>query len=69
MIRHRNRQSSGEPDGRLQVLNKDCSLPPLRTAAKPYSEILDIVHQSLRKKAASLDDDSWMFEPEKDIGF
>ncbi|KAJ5755272.1 hypothetical protein N7533_004815 [Penicillium manginii] len=46
MIRHRNRQSSGEPD-----------------------EILDIVHQSLRKKAASLDDDSWMFEPEKDIVF
>ncbi|KAJ5806109.1 uncharacterized protein N7503_003711 [Penicillium pulvis] len=41
MIRHRNRQSSGEPD-----------------------EILNIVHQSLLKKASSLDDDNWMFEPE-----
>ncbi|KAJ5921534.1 hypothetical protein N7466_009860 [Penicillium verhagenii] len=41
MIRHRNRQSSGEPD-----------------------EILNIVHQSLIKKASSLDDDNWMFEPE-----
>jgi hypothetical protein len=25
-----------------------------------------MVHESLRKKAASLDDDNWMFEPEKD---
>lgn len=24
-----------------------------------------MVHESLRKKAASLDDDNWMFEPEK----
>ncbi|KAJ5352325.1 hypothetical protein N7452_001299 [Penicillium brevicompactum] len=29
-------------------------------------EILDMVHESLRKKVASLDDDNWMFEPEKD---
>ncbi|KAJ5570326.1 uncharacterized protein N7459_009756 [Penicillium hispanicum] len=46
MIRHRNRQTTGEPD-----------------------EILDIVHQSLRKKLASLDDDNWMFEPENDTRF
>ncbi|KAJ5358525.1 uncharacterized protein N7496_010938 [Penicillium cataractarum] len=46
VIRHRNRQSSGEPD-----------------------EILNIVHQSLRKKVASLDDDNWMFEPERDVRF
>lgn len=46
MLRRRNRQSSGEPD-----------------------EILDIVQESLRKKVASLDDDSWMFEPERDIAF
>lgn len=25
-----------------------------------------MVHESLRKKATSLDDDNWMFEPEKD---
>lgn len=25
-----------------------------------------MVHESLRKKAASLEDDNWMFEPEKD---
>jgi hypothetical protein len=25
-----------------------------------------MVNESLRKKAASLDDDNWMFEPEKD---
>ncbi|KAJ5598296.1 hypothetical protein N7537_008380 [Penicillium hordei] len=43
MVRHRTRQSNGEPD-----------------------EILNMVHESLRKKAASLDDDNWMFEPEKD---
>ncbi|KAJ5180334.1 hypothetical protein N7492_003544 [Penicillium capsulatum] len=42
MIRHRNRQTTGEPD-----------------------EILDIVHQSLRKKVNALDDDNWMFEPER----
>ncbi|KAJ5719591.1 hypothetical protein N7493_007169 [Penicillium malachiteum] len=41
MIRHRNRQSIGEPD-----------------------EVLNIVHQNLRKKVDSLDDDSWMFEPD-----
>ncbi|KAJ5139078.1 uncharacterized protein N7515_003926 [Penicillium bovifimosum] len=29
-------------------------------------EILGMVHESLRRKAASLDDDNWMFEPEKD---
>ncbi|KAJ5985114.1 hypothetical protein N7522_012310 [Penicillium canescens] len=29
-------------------------------------EILNIMNESLRKKAASLDDDNWMFEPEKD---
>ncbi|KAJ5779010.1 hypothetical protein N7457_006730 [Penicillium paradoxum] len=29
-------------------------------------EILGLVHESLRKKVASLDDDNWMFEPEKD---
>ncbi|KAJ5873564.1 uncharacterized protein N7473_013437 [Penicillium subrubescens] len=46
VIRHRNRQSSGEPD-----------------------EILNIVHQSLRKKVASLDGDNWMFEPERDTRF
>ncbi|KAJ5675920.1 hypothetical protein N7462_008817 [Penicillium macrosclerotiorum] len=46
MIRHRNRQTNGEPD-----------------------EILNIVHQSLRKKVASLDDDNWMFEPEKEMRF
>ncbi|KAJ6024527.1 hypothetical protein N7540_005324 [Penicillium herquei] len=39
MIRHRNRQSIGEPD-----------------------EVLNIVHQNLRKKVDSLDDDNWMFE-------
>lgn len=33
------------------------------------TEILDIVHQSLRKKAASLDDDNWMFEAERDVRF
>ncbi|KAJ5246912.1 hypothetical protein N7468_001895 [Penicillium chermesinum] len=44
MIRHRNRQSSGEPD-----------------------EILDIVHQSLLKKANSLNDDNWMFEVEREV--
>ncbi|KAJ5545373.1 hypothetical protein N7535_006238 [Penicillium sp. DV-2018c] len=43
MIRHRNRQTNGEPD-----------------------EILGMVHESLRRKAASLDDDNWMFEAEKD---
>lgn len=26
-----------------------------------------MVHESLRKKAASLDEDNWMFEPEKDL--
>ncbi|KAJ5491621.1 hypothetical protein N7539_003188 [Penicillium diatomitis] len=30
-------------------------------------EILDIVHQNLRKQVASLDDDNWMFEPEREI--
>ncbi|KAJ5612362.1 hypothetical protein N7510_005556 [Penicillium lagena] len=44
MIRHRNRQSSDEPD-----------------------EILNIVHHSLRKKVASIDEDNWMFEPENDV--
>ncbi|CAP80072.1 Pc12g04450 [Penicillium rubens Wisconsin 54-1255] len=29
-------------------------------------KILNMVHESLRRKAASLDDDNWMFEPEKD---
>ncbi|KAJ5753808.1 uncharacterized protein N7511_007961 [Penicillium nucicola] len=29
-------------------------------------ELLNILNDSLRKKAASLDDDHWMFEPEKD---
>ena len=29
-------------------------------------EILNIVHHSLRMKAASLDEDNWMFEPESD---
>lgn len=33
------------------------------------TEILDIVHQSLRRKVASLDDDNWMFEPENDTRF
>lgn len=32
-------------------------------------EILNIVHQSLRKEVASLDDDNWMFEPERDVRF
>lgn len=32
-------------------------------------EILNIVHQSLRKEVASLDDDNWMFEPERDVPF
>jgi hypothetical protein len=29
-------------------------------------EVLNIVHHSLRKKVASLDEDNWMFEPEND---
>ncbi|KAJ5783708.1 uncharacterized protein N7518_009385 [Penicillium psychrosexuale] len=44
MVRHRTRQSNGEPD-----------------------EILSMVQESLRKKVASLDEDNWMFEPEKDL--
>ncbi|KAJ5127550.1 hypothetical protein N7448_008329 [Penicillium atrosanguineum] len=38
------------------------------TSGEP-DEILDVVHQSLRKKAASLDDDNWMFEAERDVRF
>jgi hypothetical protein len=29
-------------------------------------ELLNILNESLSKKAASLNDDHWMFEPEKD---
>ncbi|OQD78532.1 hypothetical protein PENDEC_c001G04392 [Penicillium decumbens] len=38
------------------------------TSGEP-DEILDIVHQSLRKKVASLDYDNWMFEPENEVRF
>ncbi|KAJ5578873.1 hypothetical protein N7450_007740 [Penicillium hetheringtonii] len=76
MLRRRNRQSSGEPDGELQlqqlrVLNLGNSwvLPYAEAYGLLVLEILDIVQESLRKKVASLDDDSWMFEPERDIAF
>ncbi|KAJ5882214.1 uncharacterized protein N7529_000886 [Penicillium soppii] len=36
-----------------------------RQANDEPDEILKIVHESLRKKAASLDDDNWMFESER----
>ncbi|KAJ5092270.1 hypothetical protein NUU61_007140 [Penicillium alfredii] len=29
-------------------------------------ELLNIVHQNLQRQVASLEDDNWMFEPEKD---
>ena len=68
MIRHRNRQSSGEPDGEFHQSTIVAS--SVAFVAKHltgyFTEILEIVHQSLRKKVNSLDDDNWMFEPEKD---
>lgn len=67
-MRHRSRQTSGEPDGELSrpisVFAWVVGLMELTAI-----EILQIVHQSLRKKVASLDDDNWMFEPEKDARF
>ncbi|KAJ5677484.1 uncharacterized protein N7477_003117 [Penicillium maclennaniae] len=38
-------------------------------SGREKEKILDIVHQSLRKKVASLDDDNWMFEAERDVRF
>lgn len=67
MIRHRNRQTSGEPDGEWQC-SRSSSLP-MYSWTLATTEILDIVHQSLRRKVASLDDDNWMFEPEKGVRF
>lgn len=32
----------------------------------PSIEILNIVHQSLRRAVVSLDEDNWMFEPSCD---
>ncbi|KAJ5166484.1 uncharacterized protein N7482_005265 [Penicillium canariense] len=40
-----------------------------RPSSSEPDEILNIVHQSLRRKVASLDDDKWMFEPEKEVRF
>lgn len=62
MIRHHNRQPSDEPDGEYApgLIGTDGFLTNLEP------EILNIVHHSLRKKVASLDEDNWMFEPEND---
>ncbi|CAL5868874.1 uncharacterized protein PFLUO_LOCUS3101 [Penicillium psychrofluorescens] len=35
-------------------------------SGRDKEKILNIVHHSLRKKVASLDEDNWMFEPEND---
>jgi hypothetical protein len=71
VIRHRNRQPSGEPDGRsLSFLLERPEVGYRFTDSfRLLLEILNIVHQSLRKKVASLDDDNWMFEPERDVRF
>lgn len=64
MIRHRNRQSNDEPDGEYCLICQYLLILPIMCSLE--EEILDIVHESLRKKVASLDDDNWMFEPERD---
>lgn len=71
VIRHRNRQPSGEPDGESSLLLlKVTSWRQCYVLTSPVTaEMLNIVHQSLRKKVASLDDDNWMFEPERDVRF
>lgn len=38
----------------------------LKIAALKLAEILNLLHQSLRNKAATLDEDNWMYEPETD---
>ncbi|KAF7591978.1 hypothetical protein BBP40_000825 [Aspergillus hancockii] len=55
MYRNRNRQMSSEPTG--------------ETYSYFRYEILNLIHQSLRNKVASLDEDKWMFEPEPDSRF
>jgi hypothetical protein len=71
VIRHRNRQSSGEPDGEFVVActSREIGCGFILMLLVVMVEILNIVHQSLRNKVASLDDDNWMFEPERDARF
>ncbi|KAE8351184.1 hypothetical protein BDV28DRAFT_24835 [Aspergillus coremiiformis] len=40
-----------------------------RQMSSEPAEILNLIHQSLRNKVASLDEDNWIYEPESDSQF
>lgn len=59
MCRNRNRQLSSEPTGKLLAIPQVLCRPD-------YTEILNLIQQSLRNKVASLEEDNWMYEPENE---